>query len=180
MGGSDKGLIRLAGQPMLWYVLEVLRPQVARVVVNANRNLDSYREFGCDLVSDVVGNFSGPLAGMASGMQAASTPYVVSVPCDSPLVTGDLVARLYRALREQDAEVCVVHDGDRMHPVFLLLRRELVDSMLAFLNAGERKIDRWFERHRLAVCDFSDCPDAFINVNRQTDVERLEKLIGGR
>ncbi len=177
MGGADKGLVSLAGQPMLRYVLETIRPQVARVIVNANRNLDAYREFGCDLVSDLVGGFSGPLAGMASGMQAASTAYVVSVPCDSPLITGDLVARLYRSLSEEQAEVCVVHDGERVHPVFLLLHRDLLDSILSFLESGERKIDKWFTRHRLAVCDFSDRPHAFANVNRLEDMERLEKLV---
>lgn len=180
MGGVDKGLTVLAGRPMLQHVLAALQPQVAKVIINANRNLDTYREFGCDVVSDVVGDYSGPLAGMASGMQSAITPYVVTVPCDSPLIANDLVVRLYRALQEHDAEVCVVHDGKRTHPVFLMLRRDLLDSMLAFLDAGERKIDKWFAQHRLAVCDFSDQPEAFMNVNHPQELEALEQSVANR
>ncbi len=180
MGGVDKGLTFLAGRPMLQHVLAALAPQVAKVIVNANRNLDAYREFGCDVVSDIVGDYSGPLAGMASGMQSAVTPYVVTVPCDSPLIVGDLVARLYCALKEQDAEVCVVHDGERIHPVFLMLRRELIGSVLGFLDGGERKIDKWFATHRLAVCDFSDQPEAFMNVNHPQELEALEQSVAKR
>ncbi len=180
MGGADKGLTILAGKPMLQHVLEALQPQVARVIVNANRNLDAYREFGCDVVSDVVGDYSGPLAGMASGMKSAATPYVITVPCDSPLIAGDLVARLYHTLEDHDAEVCVVHDGERTHPVFLMLRRDLVGSMLAFLDAGDRKIDKWFAKHRLAICDFSDEPEAFMNVNHPQELEALEEAVANQ
>ncbi len=180
MGGVDKGLSVLAGRPMLEHVLAALKPQVTKVIINANRNLDAYREFGCDVVSDVVGDYSGPLAGMASGMKSAATPYVVTVPCDSPLIAGDLVARLYHTLDANDAEVCVVHDGKRTHPVFLMLRRDLLSSMLAFLDAGERKIDKWFAKHRLAVCDFSDQPEAFMNVNHPQELEALEQSVTNR
>lgn len=180
MGGVDKGLTVLGGRPMLQHVLEALRPQVANVIISANRNLDAYREFGCDVVSDVVGDYSGPLAGMASGLQFAVTPYVATVPCDSPLVAGDLVARLYHTLEEHDAQVCVVHDGERTHPVFLMLRRDLLNSMLVFLDAGERKIDKWFAKHRLAVSDFSDQPEAFMNVNHPQDLETLEQSVANR
>lgn len=180
MGGVDKGLTVLAGRPMLQHVLEVLQPQVEKVIINANRNLNVYGEFGCDVVSDVVGDYSGPLAGVASGMQFAVTPYIVTVPCDSPLISGDLVARLYNTLEHRDAEICVAHDGTRTHPVFLLLRRDLVGSVLAFLDSGERKIDKWFVNHRLAVCDFSDQPEAFMNVNHPHELEALEQSVTNR
>jgi molybdopterin-guanine dinucleotide biosynthesis protein A len=180
MGGVDKGLTVLGGRPMLQYVLEALQPQVATVIINANRNLDAYRKFGCDVVSDVVGDYSGPLAGMASGMQSAATPYVVTVPCDSPLIAGDLVARLCRTLEECDAEVCVAHDGERTHPVFLMLQRDLIGSMLAFLDEGERKIAKWFAKHRVVVSDFSDQPEAFMNVNHPQDLEMLEQSVANR
>jgi molybdopterin-guanine dinucleotide biosynthesis protein A len=180
MGGVDKGLTVLAGRPMLQHVLAALQPQVAKVIINANRNLDVYRGFGCDVVSDVIGDYSGPLAGMASGMQSSVTPYIVTVPCDSPLIAGDLVARLYRTLKEQAAEVCVVHDGERTHPVFLMLRCDLVGSVLAYLDAGERKIDKWFAQHHLAVCDFSDQREAFMNVNHPQELDALEQSIANR
>ncbi len=180
MGGADKGLTLLAGRPMLRHVLTALQPQVAQVIINANRNLDAYREFGCSVVSDVVGDYAGPLAGMASGMQSAVTPFVLTAPCDSPLVPGDLAARLFTTLAVNNAEVCVVHDGERTHPVFLMLRRELLGSILAFLDAGERKIDKWFAQHQTALCDFSDQPDVFMNVNHPRELEALEQTVARR
>jgi len=177
MGGVDKGLTQLAGKPMLWHVLEALQPQVTKVIINANQNLESYRDFGHQIVSDVIGDYSGPLAGMASGMQAATTTYIVTVPCDSPLIASDLVARMYHDLNDHTAEVCVAHDGKRTHPVFLLLKRDLIASMLDFLNAGERKIDKWFVKHRTTMSDFSDQPEAFLNVNNPQDIETLEESL---
>ena len=177
MGGVDKGLTQLVGKPMLWHVLEALQPQVTKVIINANQNLESYRDFGHQIVSDVIGDYSGPLAGMASGMQAATTTYIVTVPCDSPLIASDLVARMYHDLNDHTAEVCVAHDGKRTHPVFLLLKRDLIASMLDFLNAGERKIDKWFVKHRTTMSDFSDQPEAFLNVNNPQDIETLEESL---
>lgn len=165
MGGIDKGLIPLAGKPMVAHVLAALRPQVATIVLNANRNLDEYAAFGCRVVADAIGDYYGPLAGVASAMQVAATTYVLTVPCDSPLLAHDLVARLYRALSDENAEISVAHDGERMHPVFALLQRELLPSLRAYLQSGERKIDRWFARHRLVVAHFPDEPETFVNIN---------------
>ncbi len=180
MSGEDKGLIELCGRPMVEHVLELLRPQVHRTVISANRNLAAYRAYGCEVVTDVAGHYAGPLAGMVSGMQTASTPYVVSVPCDSPLIADDLVSRLHRTLRKHGAEASVAHDGERVHPVFLLLKRDLVDSMLGFLAAGERKIDLWFEHHHVVETDFSDRPTAFMNVNRPEDLDILMQILAQR
>jgi molybdenum cofactor guanylyltransferase len=165
MGGVDKGLIPLAGKPMVAHVLAALRPQVATIVLNANRNLDQYAAFGCHVVADAIGDYYGPLAGVASAMQVAATTYVLTVPCDSPLLAHDLTARLYRALSDENAEISVAHDGERMHPVFALLQRELLPSLRAYLQSGERKIDRWFARHSLAIAHFPDEPETFVNIN---------------
>ena len=175
MGGVDKGLVEYRGRPLIEYVLGALTPQVHTVIINANRNLARYQDYGTHVVSDIVGDFAGPLAGMASGMQFAKTKYIVSVPCDSPLVSRDLVVRLYSNLVREEAEISVAHDGDRMHPVFTLMQRALLPSILDFLNRGERKIDQWFVNHRLAVTDFSDHTEMFLNLNRPADIRILEE-----
>lgn len=174
MGGVDKGLATLAGKPMVAHVLDVLRRQVGVVIINANRSIDEYAKFGYPVVPDIVGDYSGPLAGMATALQNAVTPYVLTVPCDSPLVADDLAERLYATLVHEGAEISVAHDGERMHPVFALMQRELLPSLRAYLDAGERKIDRWFERHRLAISDFSDEPDTFLNLNSPEERAALE------
>lgn len=171
MGGKDKGLIQLDGRPMVAHVMAALRPQVGELMINANRNLDRYAEFGYRVITDAVGDFSGPLAGVASALQSSRTRYILTVPCDSPLMPDDLVARLYSTLRSRDAEIAVAHDGERMQPVFSLLPRNLADSLLGFLAEGERRIDRWFTYHKTVTADFSDKADTFLNVN--TDEERL-------
>lgn len=165
MGGVDKGLMQLAGKPMVAHVLAALGPQVATIIVNANRNLDQYAAFGYRVAADTIGDYYGPLAGMASAMEISTTKYVLTVPCDSPLMARDLVARLYQALIQERADLAVAHDGERMHPVFALLQRGLLASLREYLESGERKIDRWFARHKVAIAYFADEPETFINVN---------------
>ncbi len=178
MGGQDKGLVELAGRAMVVHVVAALRPQVGALVINANRNQETYARLGYPVVPDGVGDYFGPLAGMASTMQEAGTRYILTAPCDSPLLPADLAERLYEAMCREDAEIAVAHDGQRMQPVFALLRCDLLDSVLAFLGSGERKIDRWYAQHRSALADFADRPETFLNVNtpaeRATLEERLE------
>lgn len=182
MGGTDKGLVEIDCKPMVVCVVEALAPQTAAVIVNANRNLERYRELcGCRVVPDSQGNFAGPLAGMASGMEAAETPFVLTAPCDSPLLSRQLGARLFDALEREDAELAVAHDGERMQPVFALLHRDLLDSMVAYLRSGESKIDTWYAAHRAAMCDFSDQLSMFLNINTPEERSELEdRLIEAR
>jgi molybdenum cofactor guanylyltransferase len=180
MGGEDKGLVELAGRPMIVHVLAALAPQVEQVIINANRNLDRYAAFGWPVVADEDSGFLGPLAGLAAGLRAAQTPLVITAPCDSPLVATDLVARLYSALEDEDAEIAVPFDGERLQPVFALVRRELGDSLAAYLGGGDRKIDRWFARHRLARVDFSDRPENFVNVNDPDERAAVEARLASR
>ena len=177
MGGEDKGLIDLAGSSMAAHVMEALRPQVGALMVNANRNQEAYARLGQPVIADAVGDYSGPLAGMASAMQHAGTTYVVTAPCDSPLVPADLVQRLYQAMDRARAEICVAHDGKRMQPVFALLRCTLLDSILGFLAQGGRKIDQWYALHDTALADFSDRPETFLNVNTPEDRKALQEKL---
>ena len=178
MGGMDKGLVVLNGIPMLEHILVTLRPQVSDVLINANRNIERYANYGYKVVPDMLGDYFGPLAGMASAMQAAGTEYILTVPCDSPLLPRDLAVRLADALTRDRADISVAHDGDRMQPVFSLLRCNLLASMLAYLESGERKIDLWYARHKLAIADFTDSPETFLNVNTPEDRAELEaKLV---
>ena len=179
MGGVDKGLVELHGKPMIEHVLRALQPQVSNLIINANRNRDRYAAYGVEVIADMLGDYQGPLAGIASGMHAANTTYVLTAPCDSPLISHDLAERLYSALQREDAEVSVAHDGNRMQPVFALLRRDLLPSLLEYLESGERKIDRWFDKHRLALAYFEDRHDMFINVNNADERAAVEARLAG-
>ena len=150
------------------------------LLVNANRNQERYAEItGCRVVGDREGGYAGPLAGMASAMEAAGTRFLLTAPCDAPLVAEHLGPRLYEALVRERAQLSVAHDGERLQPVFALLDCSLLGSLLAYLSAGERKIDRWYARHRMARADFSDLPQSFSNINTPEERAALEHALKG-
>lgn len=165
MGGVDKGLVELAGAPMVAHVLARLAPQVGAVLINANQNLDRYRALGPPVVPDAVGGFAGPLAGLHAGLTRASGELVVTVPCDSPFLPLDLVARLRAALEREGAQLAVAKTFDQPHPVFALVRRDVLPNLAAFLAAGGRKIDAWYATLKVVEVPFDDEADAFRNIN---------------
>jgi len=177
MDGEDKGLITLQDKPMIEYIIAALKPQVGKLIINANRNPERYSAYGLPVIADMLGDYFGPLVGMATGMHATDQPYIVTVPCDSPFIPNMLVETLYRTLHNQQADISVAHDGARMQPVFALLRCELLPNLLAYLEAGGRKIDSWYSQHQLALADFSGSPDTFLNLNTPEDKLALENRI---
>lgn len=174
MGGGDKGLVELAGRPMIEYVLDALRPQVGSVMINANRNLERYAVYGHPVIADELEGFLGPLAGVASVLPHVATEFVLAVPCDAPLLSADLARRLVDACVAARADLAVASDGQRLQPVFMLLRSTVAPGLRAYLAGGGRKIDTWFAQVRLAQADFSDEPDCFVNVNEPAERQRIE------
>lgn len=173
MGGVDKGLELLHGRPLAAWVLQRLQPQVASVLINANQNLERYAEFGMPVISDRVDGFAGPLAGLHAGLTAAPTRYLVSVPCDSPFLPADLVARLYAHLAAARAQLAVAKTGDQAHPVFALCRRDVLAGLGAFLEAGGRKIDAWYAALDVVEVAFDDEIEAFANINTRDELSTL-------
>jgi molybdopterin-guanine dinucleotide biosynthesis protein A len=171
MGGRDKGLQPLRGKPMAQWAIERLAPQVEELIVNANQNLTAYERFGHRVVADEVGGFAGPLAGLHAGLKAASCPLAVTVPCDSPFLPGDLVARLRAALERDEADLAVAKTGAQAHPVFSLVRRRLLAHLEAFLAAGGRKIDAWYATLAVTEVAFDDEPEAFRNINTPQELD---------
>jgi molybdopterin-guanine dinucleotide biosynthesis protein A len=143
MGGMDKGLVPIHGRSMIAWVIDALRPQVSDLLINANRNHDRYGDFACPVIDDGDSEFRGPLAGMVSAMQAARTPYIAVVPCDSPLIGGELVERLYAAAASSGSPIAAAHDGERLQPVFALLSCDLLDRPLV---RPARVCDSGFQR----------------------------------
>jgi len=168
MGGVDKGLQPLRGRPMAVWVLERLAPQVAEIVINANQNLEAYAAFGHRVVPDAIGGFAGPLAGLHAGLATVSNELAVTVPCDSPFLPQDLVARLRAALGAND--LAVAKTGDQPHPVFSLVRRSVHAHLGAFLAGGGRKIDAWYATLKVVEVPFDDEADAFRNINTREEL----------
>jgi molybdenum cofactor guanylyltransferase len=183
MGGLDKGLQPLHGEPLAAHVLRRLAPQTGPLIISANRHADVYAAlgapFGATVIADSLPGFPGPLAGLLAGLRAASTAFVLSAPCDSPGLPDDLAARLTEALEAQDADIATVttinSDGSTsIHPVFALLRVSLADDLSAFLDAGERKVRAWYARHKTVEVAFSN-ERAFYNINSLQELAGLER-----
>ncbi len=174
MDGNDKGLVSLNSRAMIEYVIEKLAPQVDQVLINANRNLDNYNRFGHTVITDSIAGYAGPLAGMAAAIQACESEYILSTPCDGPWVPADLAARLFTQLEKESASLSTAHDGERLQPVFTLMHRELLPSILSYLESGERRLGYWVTQQNPALTDFSDQPEVFFNVNSPAELEAAE------
>ena len=173
MGGRDKGLQPFRGRPLVQWAVERLAPQVDSLLINANQNLETYAGFGHPVIPERIGGFAGPLAGLHPGLTASETPLLVSAPCDSPFLPQDLVVRLRAALEAAGAELAVAKTGNQPHPVFSLLRRELLDGLTAFLEAGGRKVDTWYTSLKVAEASFPE-ERAFANINTLDELNLLE------
>jgi molybdopterin-guanine dinucleotide biosynthesis protein A len=177
MGGLDKGLQSHRGIPLALHALLRLQPQVGEVMINANRNLGAYESFGVPVWPDPLPDYAGPLAGFLAGLEHCTAPWLVTVPCDTPDFPEDLVARLAAAVDAEAAEIAIAatrEDGKVwLQPVFCLMRTDLIDSLVRFTQAGQRKIDRWTGMHRCAIVVFDDA-EAFANANTADELQRLQ------
>jgi molybdopterin-guanine dinucleotide biosynthesis protein A len=185
MGGVDKGLQNFNGMPLALHTLLRLQAQTGHLMINANRNLAAYESFGAPVWPDVLADYAGPLAGFLTGLERCETPYLVTVPCDTPLFPPDLVARLAQALEREQAEIAMAagRDADppaavRTQPVFCLLRVTLLESLVRFTHDGGRKIDAWTAQHKTVVVPFDaphDDARAFFNANTLAELHSLER-----
>lgn len=178
LGGADKGLALFAGRPLVEHAIAALAPQVGDLCISANRNLERYAVYGYRVIPDSVAGYAGPLAGLLSAMEIASTPFVLCVPCDAPAVPADLAARLHAALMRAHADLAVAHDGVRLQPLFALLRRTLAPVLRAYLEAGGREAGRFMRTQAAAIADFSDRPQAFVNLNTPEDLRHPDAPAG--
>ncbi|MEO8080267.1 MAG: molybdenum cofactor guanylyltransferase MobA [Caldimonas sp.] len=176
MGGVDKGLQVHRGTPLAMQALLRLAPQVGEMMINANRNLAAYDSMGVPVWPDALPDYPGPLAGFLAGLERCETPYLVTVPCDSPLFPLDLVERLGAALADGTTEIAMAATDEagelRAQPVFCMMRAGVMESLVRFTQAGERKIDRWTALHRTRLVAFDDA-GAFANANTLAELRQL-------
>ena len=187
MGGADKGLQNFNGVPLALHTLLRLSPQVGEIMINANRNLAAYESFGVPVWPDStsLGEYAGPLAGFMTALERCETPYLLTVPCDTPLFPTDLVARLADALEREDAEFAVAaapeEDGQlRPQPVFCLMHTGLLESLMRFTQGGGRKIDAWTAQHKTVTVPFDRPEDdarGFFNANTLAELQQLESRL---
>ena len=174
MNGVDKGLVQLQQKPLIALVIARLQPQVDEILINANREIAQYEAFGLPVVKDENEEFIGPLAGFSLGLQHAKHDYVLTVPCDSPLLPLDLVERLLNGMTEALTDIAVASSDGNAHPVFCLMKKSVLPSLTEYLASGERKVSTWQKSQQYVEVDFSDNSDGFINLNTFEELKALE------
>ncbi len=181
MGGTDKGLQSLQGKAMALHVVQRLAAQTATVIISANQNPDTYKEFGFPVHADHLQDFAGPLAGIQTGLLHCTTPYLLCAPCDSPFLPVDLAQRLSSALLQHNAELAVAvtleyRDGiqqKQVHPVFALMHTSVLAGLTSYLNKGGRKMLAWHASLNICEVLFED-KAAFKNINTLEELRELE------
>ncbi len=180
MGGIDKGLIPFHQKALIESTIIRLKPQVGTILINANRNITKYAAYGYPVIMDETPDFSGPLAGFSAGLKDCKTPYLLTAPCDSPLLPNDLGLKLTAELERGDFQLVYASSKEAdgkvwAQPVFCLMRTDVQESLNAFLMKGDFKIDRWFKELRSSTVTFDDA-NAFANVNTPEELKSLEAL----
>lgn len=171
MGGVDKGLQHFRQRPLFEHVYQRLASQVSDIAISANRNQHHYAQYGLPVFSDQLDGFQGPLSGILTGLQHATTDFVLFVPCDSPFLPSDLVDRLKSAVNSPDVLLAYAHDGEREHPTFCLISTHLKSALADYLAQGERRMLTFMQQHHAVAVDFSDKKAAFKNINTLADLQ---------
>ena len=174
MGGVDKGLVVLQQEALTAHVIARLKSQVDEIFISANREIETYKTFGYPVLQDANADFIGPLAGFFLGLQNARYDYVLTVPCDSPSLPLDLAERLLSGMSASGADIAVASSDENSHPVFCLMKKSVLPSLLAYIERGERKVSAWQKSQQLVEVDFSDCSEAFTNLNTFDDLAAVE------
>ena len=175
----DKGLVELAGRPLVQHVIDAMRPQTDQLLISANNNLAKYCSFGLHVVMDNNTLHLGPLAGIAAAMKIANTPYIFTTPCDSPFIPPDLVTRMYETTLKEGTTLCVARDQERLQPLFALIPRHFVDELTDEIAAERLKVHRWITQHSHSVVSYED-PWSFFNINTPEDLLRAETHLASR
>ncbi len=185
----DKGLLDVAGKPMLGHVIARLRPQVGRLVLNANGDPARFAAFGLPVVADTIGGFVGPLAGVLAGMRwsaehAPGATHIVTASSDAPFIPDDLVARLTAAVAGGRSGIALAASGGELHPVIGLWPVALADDLEASLTSGMRKVLAWTDRHGTLAVPFepiaigAERVDPFFNANTPDELTLARRLLG--
>jgi molybdopterin-guanine dinucleotide biosynthesis protein A len=174
MGGINKGLIPLQGKALIAHVIARLTPQVDEIFINANQSMDAYKAFNLPVLKDENADFIGPLAGFNLGLKQAKHDYLLTVPCDSPMLPLDLCQRLLAALKEKNADIAIASSQEIIHPIFSLCKKSVLPSLTQYLDQGDRRVSAWQKSLNYVNVEFSEFNDAFTNINTLEQLAALE------
>jgi molybdenum cofactor guanylyltransferase len=172
--GTDKALLTWKERPFVEHIVACLRAQVDRIAINTNTPAD-FTQFGLPLIADATIERCGPLAGIAAALHDSSTALTLIVPCDNPLLSPQLLARLLAALESEQTDLAFACSSGDSHYLYALMRSDLHDNLAGFLRDHDYAVRHWYATLRASRVDFSDQPEYFRNIN---SAEELALLLG--
>jgi len=177
MEGANKGLMRLNQKPLIAYALDRITPQSHSQIISANQNLEEYQQFQRQVVSDHESDFQGPLSGLLSCKNKILTDLVLSIPCDTPFIPDNLLAKMLNTYNEGAYDICVVHDGQQMQNLFLLFPASLLEQLQDFFQQGNRRVSDWIKQNVYQCVDFSNQQECFININTLDSLNHIQDAL---
>ena len=175
MNYEDKGLIEFNGFSVLSRIIEISNKYSNDVFIITNDNLKEYEKLHPYLYSDILDNYQGPLSGIYTALSKSKNKYVIILPSDGPFVKEDYFEKFINY--ESDQHILVTKTGDRLQPVYARLDSLLKENLRAFLETGERKIDKWYASCGYEEIFFEQDEEMFININSKDDIEKNRSLI---
>lgn len=173
LGGRDKGLLEWQGRPFIEHLLQAIEPVTQNIIINANQNIEVYQRYGYPVISDVTADFAGPLAGMLAALRSADTPYILSLPCDAPLVSADIVEKFCDVHEEKKQGLYVASTAEGMQPVYAMINHALADNLQQYLADGGRKARDWMKANDAVVVEFDQPASMFVNINTESDWQSI-------
>ena len=177
MGGVDKGLVLFNNKPLIAHMIERLQLQVDKIIINANRELETYRTLGYQVLPDEIADFAGPLAGIQLGLKHATSEYLLTAPCDCPLLPANLCEKLMAALNSHHVDIAIATSHNKDHPVICLCKKTVLASLNSYLQQGGRKVSAWQKSLQHVYVDFSFTPDVFSNINTPDELNLLTSAL---
>ena len=171
MNQLDKGLMLWQQKPMIEHVLKQLDAPAEKIIISANRNIETYKQYAHTVINDELKDFQGPLAGILRAMQACTTPYLLCLPCDTPEPPHGMLEQLWQCMQAENKSSALCHDGKRLQPLFSLLSCQHKLLLEDFLQQGRRKVHDFMSLINPAICDFSTQKNRFNNFNHPEDMQ---------
>lgn len=174
MGGRDKGLVEFRDRPMIGHTIELVRPHVDSLIISCNRNELRYQSLADKTVVDPLDDFQGPLAGILAGLKACDTELLLVLPCDTPLLSNEILERLLAAARAKPDHITVLAESGGLHPLHAVIPANLCADLEQWLSGGQRAVQRWMRNHPFQLVDISDMSEQLYNLNTQQELTNRE------
>jgi molybdopterin-guanine dinucleotide biosynthesis protein A len=173
LGGCDKGLFKWQGKPLIEHVLQNIESVTPNILINANQNIDVYQRYGHPVISDATADFAGPLAGMLAALRSVDTPFILTLPCDAPFASPDIIVKFCDVHKERQQRLYIAATAEGLQPVYAMIHNSLTDSLTQYLEAGNRKVQNWMKANDAVVVDFERQASSFVNINTENDLRSI-------